>query len=430
MAEPADTTTGEAANPPAEVNAPAPVSSQPPPSTEQASHEASVPPPESTQVPTPSTEPQPAPSEPSANSDPAEPSAGSAPPEPVEPTAPPVPSAPSAPLVPPATDIITNHQEVGSNSAQDAKESVPAPSVTTASVMASLPAMDTSLPPIDSSHLDDNELPSFDAALRAVASSGTDDLSLPAIDTTLPSLDASLPAIGTDIPTMDHPFDDSHFGHHDSHDGSEHTINTGHETTRQGSINGSTHYQTPSNDNYQTPSNGNYQYAQNSQHDGQQSSQASPQHQYQSQPQQSYQQQTSDMYHNTGGGFASVNAGSNNNGPGQHGQVPQAPIGSPMPSNMPPMASMGQYMTGYPSSSPNSNSQMGYGDPSKMLSGGRHKKEVKRRTKTGCLTCRKRRIKVRWFLAWEILHVALRGAQGLACCRGPRHRLSLILSPA
>lgn len=34
------------------------------------------------------------------------------------------------------------------------------------------------------------------------------------------------------------------------------------------------------------------------------------------------------------------------------------------------------------------------GDANKMLSS-RHKKEVKRRTKTGCLTCRKRRIKVR-----------------------------------
>lgn len=30
----------------------------------------------------------------------------------------------------------------------------------------------------------------------------------------------------------------------------------------------------------------------------------------------------------------------------------------------------------------------------RLLSGGRHKKEVKRRTKTGCLTCRRRRIKV------------------------------------
>lgn len=32
-------------------------------------------------------------------------------------------------------------------------------------------------------------------------------------------------------------------------------------------------------------------------------------------------------------------------------------------------------------------------DPRMQLSGGRHKKEIKRRTKTGCLTCRKRRIK-------------------------------------
>lgn len=29
-----------------------------------------------------------------------------------------------------------------------------------------------------------------------------------------------------------------------------------------------------------------------------------------------------------------------------------------------------------------------------MGAGGRHKKDIKRRTKTGCLTCRKRRIKV------------------------------------
>jgi hypothetical protein len=31
----------------------------------------------------------------------------------------------------------------------------------------------------------------------------------------------------------------------------------------------------------------------------------------------------------------------------------------------------------------------------RQMTGGRHKKEIKRRTKTGCLTCRKRRIKVR-----------------------------------
>jgi hypothetical protein len=45
-----------------------------------------------------------------------------------------------------------------------------------------------------------------------------------------------------------------------------------------------------------------------------------------------------------------------------------------------------------------SNAQMRYqlpGDPNKILSGGRQEKEVKWRTKTGCLTCQKRRIKVR-----------------------------------
>ncbi|TVY25813.1 putative transcriptional regulatory protein [Lachnellula hyalina] len=41
--------------------------------------------------------------------------------------------------------------------------------------------------------------------------------------------------------------------------------------------------------------------------------------------------------------------------------------------------------------------QMRYALPAtdaRVMSGGRHKKEIKRRTKTGCLTCRKRRIKV------------------------------------
>lgn len=40
----------------------------------------------------------------------------------------------------------------------------------------------------------------------------------------------------------------------------------------------------------------------------------------------------------------------------------------------------------------------------RIMSGGRHKKEIKRRTKTGCLTCRKRRIKVRvsvWAGTWR-----------------------------
>jgi hypothetical protein len=326
---------------------------------------------------------------------------------------PPAPPAPLAPPVPSTLDTTANHPELTSGSAEETNQSAPAPIATTSSIISSLPAMDTSLPPIDSSHsLDDNELPSFDAALRAVSSSAAD-LSLPAIDTTLPSLDSTLPAIGTDIPTMDHPFgDDSPFAHHDSHDGSEHALNVGHDGTHQGSINGSTHYQTPSNDNYQT-SNGNYQYNQNSHHDGRQQSQASPQHQYQSQPPQGYQQQT-DMYHNTGGGFASVNANSNN-GQGQPGQMPQAPIGSPMP----PMASMGQYMAGYPSNVSPSSSYSLPGDPNKMLSGGRHKKEVKRRTKTGCLTCRKRRIKVCWFLALRFCTLRFAGRRASLVAADP-----------
>ncbi|KAI4252769.1 MAG: hypothetical protein LQ352_004076 [Teloschistes flavicans] len=41
----------------------------------------------------------------------------------------------------------------------------------------------------------------------------------------------------------------------------------------------------------------------------------------------------------------------------------------------------------------------------RMMSGGRHKKEIKRRTKTGCLTCRKRRIKC------DEVHPACRNCQ-------------------
>ncbi|KAJ6089688.1 hypothetical protein N7467_004904 [Penicillium canescens] len=236
--------------------------------------------------------------------------------------------------------------------------------VTIPSIESSLPAIDPSLPALDTSHgFDDADLHSFDE-LPTIGSSAAQDLSLPAIDTTLPSLDHSLPAIGTDIPTMDgdHSFDNSHLDHHDSHSG---LPDTGHETSHHETNGG--HYQPP---------NGTYQYAHSpAQPQGQQPSQAHSQHQFQAQPQH---YQNTDMYHNSG-----------------QGQVPQAPIGSPLPNNMPPMTSMG-YMTGYPSNMGQGNAQMRYqlpGDPNKMLSGTRHKKEVKRRTKTGCLTCRKRRIK-------------------------------------
>lgn len=266
-------------------------------------------------------------------------------------------------------------------------------------------------------------MPSFDSSSSAVGSSAAPDLSLPAIDTTLPSLDSSLPAIGTDIPSMDmhHTFgDDSHLDHDDPNSG---PMDSGSNANQQiESTNGSSHYQAPSNESYN--------YAQHSAPSQQGSNQQLPQshspHQFHSQPQHNYHQ--SPEYHHTGG-FSAVN--SNNN----HGQQqPQAPVGSAMP----PMSSVGQYMTGYPSNAPQAgmdqNSQMRYqlpDDPNKLLSSSRHKKEIKRRTKTGCLTCRKRRIKVRCVLSWCCCSwVSLAGALGLACARGPRHhRFCLPLYP-
>ncbi|KAF2731188.1 hypothetical protein EJ04DRAFT_15615 [Polyplosphaeria fusca] len=84
---------------------------------------------------------------------------------------------------------------------------------------------------------------------------------------------------------------------------------------------------------------------------------------------------------------------------------PQQPGGQPMGSPIPPQHGMPQYYP-HPGHPPpgqpmNMNTaphlQMRYQLPpqgeQRILSGGRHKKEIKRRTKTGCLTCRKRRIK-------------------------------------
>jgi hypothetical protein len=83
-------------------------------------------------------------------------------------------------------------------------------------------------------------------------------------------------------------------------------------------------------------------------------------------------------------------------------QPVQQPMGSPLP---PPQHGMPQYYThpGHPpqgqpmNMGPGPHLQMRYQLPpqaeQRILSGGRHKKEIKRRTKTGCLTCRKRRIK-------------------------------------
>ncbi|OAX83425.1 hypothetical protein ACJ72_02224, partial [Emergomyces africanus] len=72
----------------------------------------------------------------------------------------------------------------------------------------------------------------------------------------------------------------------------------------------------------------------------------------------------------------------------------QAPIGSSAinnPMNMPPPSIPQYYTMAGPIPSPDPYSMAG--EPNRGLSSGRHKKEVKRRTKTGCLTCRKRRIK-------------------------------------
>ena len=83
---------------------------------------------------------------------------------------------------------------------------------------------------------------------------------------------------------------------------------------------------------------------------------------------------------------------------------PQQQMGSPLP---PPQHAMQQHYPPPGYAHPGQPMNMGpaqynpamryqlppQGDQ-RVLSGGRHKKEIKRRTKTGCLTCRKRRIKV------------------------------------
>ena len=76
--------------------------------------------------------------------------------------------------------------------------------------------------------------------------------------------------------------------------------------------------------------------------------------------------------------------------PQQSGQPP--PMGSAMPPNMNQYYGQGQYPP--PTSDPNAPVRYPIPPDGRQMSGGRHKKEIKRRTKTGCLTCRKRRIKV------------------------------------
>ena len=84
---------------------------------------------------------------------------------------------------------------------------------------------------------------------------------------------------------------------------------------------------------------------------------------------------------------------------------PLPPHGAPPVQQMPPLYHQGQPMPHQPHHFPLPQDPNGQtlryplpaaGPDSRLLTGGRHKKEIKRRTKTGCLTCRKRRIKVRW----------------------------------
>ncbi|KAF1944564.1 hypothetical protein EJ02DRAFT_340879 [Clathrospora elynae] len=90
--------------------------------------------------------------------------------------------------------------------------------------------------------------------------------------------------------------------------------------------------------------------------------------------------------------------------PSAQSQQNQQPMGSPLP----PQHGMPQYYAHPGHAQPGQPMNMGnmgpqftamryqlppQGGEQRVLSGGRHKKEIKRRTKTGCLTCRKRRIK-------------------------------------
>ncbi|KAL4808280.1 hypothetical protein BDV18DRAFT_97861 [Aspergillus unguis] len=242
---------------------------------------------------------------------------------------------------------------------------------------------DHGLPPIDKT------FPTSEESVPAI------DTSLPSIESTIPALppiDTSLPPLDTTLPAMD---DGEHFSfdrldEEEPNGGmGEHGVG-GHENQHI------EQHGSSSTPGAQNPAGSNGLHPQPS---GQQQSyeqqQQPPQHHYspqQNAPTQQPQgqmhqqmQQHSDMYNNQNNASPS-----NPSTQGQPSQIPQAPIGSPMP----PMSSVSQYMAGYPM---NSGGQMHYqlqGDANKMLSN-RHKKEVKRRTKTGCLTCRKRRIKVR-----------------------------------
>ena len=275
-------------------------------------------------------------------------------------------SQPANPLGPEISGLSTE------TTSRDTNSSHPKPDSSFPTTDTSLPPIDTTLPPIDSS------IPQFDGP------------SLPAIDTSLPPIDTTLPATDTSLPAL--------AGHSSAADAGP--ANTGNDH-----LGTTTHFPPESNNNVaeqhgvhgtappaRPSSNGMYHQPQQHPPPPQQHPQPPPFH-----------QQSSGMSHNAQQSSTPMNAGSMQPA-GHHPheqQIPQAPIGSPLPTSLPPMPQMVQYM-GYSPNVPqmgvNSNAPMRYqmqGDANRMLSGGRHKKEVKRRTKTGCLTCRKRRIKVR-----------------------------------
>ncbi|KAL6233179.1 hypothetical protein BDW75DRAFT_232212 [Aspergillus navahoensis] len=250
-------------------------------------------------------------------------------------------------------------------------------------------AIDASLPPIDKS------LPTDDTALPAI------DMSLPPIDSTIPALppiDTSLPPLDTTMPAMDDlngtdthfsfdRFDEETAGHGFGENGTM----AHDQSTEQHGPSSTPIPPNPSNGAHSEPpaqQHQPYEQQQPARHHYSPRQNAPTQHTQALVPQQQHQQsqQVPDMYSNH---HSASPPHMNPPMQSQPSQIPQAPIGSPMP----PMSSVSQYMAGYPSMNPGG--QMHYqlqGDANKMLSS-RHKKEVKRRTKTGCLTCRKRRIK-------------------------------------
>lgn len=284
---------------------------------------------------------------------------------------------PTQPMDPPGEPTNADTQPTGQPAPEASGPSLEAtsqdPSSSLPPVDPALQATDTSLPPLDPS------LPSIDSSLPPI------ETSLPAIDTSLPPLDTTLPAI-----------DGSHT------DGTEEPARS--DTARPDNV---AVAETNSN-NDAAKQSGSYvpaapgqgpngMYHQHEQQPFQQQQQHPPPPQ---QPQaHSFHQQNPGMQHNGHTGAPPMSTGSVQTGGHVQGEhIPQAPIGAPLPNSMPPM---GQYTAGYSPNIPqmevNTNAQMRYqmpGDENRTLSSARHKKEVKRRTKTGCLTCRKRRIKV------------------------------------